>query len=327
MSIYKNTAGQTLRVFAFVQATGDPVLNDAANITCDWAIDGGAPAPLTDTNPVEVQGGYYLFDLTQAETNGDELDPYPVSSTPGVRVIVTGFVRATRPIGGSSGGGGSGSVYSPYTSLARWPVGPGPITGSNILVDRLPFGASPKVWPVSSLTLKDHVQIDHSEDDALLDEYLAAATEDAENRGNVALIRQSRIQTIGWDLIFSGLSNTHICLSVNPVLSVTAVKYIDPEGNEASLSVTNYRLLPDRESLYFFGELPALIDGPGSMWIEYEAGYGDTPATVPSAWRSIVSQLAFRKYDYRGGDTGPSNDSFERMLDRMIVAAGGSRRG
>lgn len=201
------------------------------------------------------------------------------------------------------------------------------ITGQNILVDRLTYDSASKVWPVDTTTLKNHIQLDHSSDDALVAEYLAAATEDAENRGNVALIRQKRLQTIGWDLIYAGLSETYISLSVGPVISVTAVKYLDADGATATMPTANYRMLPDKSDLYFFGTLPEIYDGPGSVWVDYEAGYGDTYADVPAAWRSIVSQLAFRKYDYRGGDSGPSNDSFERMIDRMIVAAGGSRRG
>lgn len=204
------------------------------------------------------------------------------------------------------------------------------ITGDNILVDRLNYGSSTKVWPVDAAMLSSHLQLDHHEDDSLvfnIGGYLPSATADCENRANKALIRQQRIQTIGWDFIFCGLSGVQVCISVGPVISITAVKYLDIDGVEQTLPTTNYRLLPDRENIYFYGDLPQHADGPGTVWIEYEAGYGDTADEVPSEWQSIVCQLAFRKYDLRGGDGGTSNDSFERMVDRMIVVAGGSRRG
>jgi uncharacterized phiE125 gp8 family phage protein len=204
------------------------------------------------------------------------------------------------------------------------------ITGDNILVDRLPFGSSPKVLPVTSELIAAHLQLDNHEDDSLVFDiggHVPAATAECENRANKALIRQSRLQTVGWDLIYAGLSGKQICLSVSPVISVTAVKYLDIDGVEQTMPTANYRMLPDKENLYFQGTLPDLYDGPGTVWVEYEAGYGDTPAEVPSEWQSIVCQLAFRKYDLRGGDSGGSNDSFERMVDRMIVIAGGSRRG
>lgn len=206
----------------------------------------------------------------------------------------------------------------------------GIVTGQCLLVDRLNFGSATKIWPVDQSALSNHLQLDHHEDDSLVFDiggYLAAATADCENRANVSLIRSKRRQTIDWADIYAGLSGQQILLNFGPVISVTTVKYLDADGAEQAMGSANYRLLPDGCTLYFQGTLPDLYEGPGTVWVEYEAGYGDTPAEVPSEWQSIVSQLAFRKYDLRGGDGGGSNDSFERMIDRMIVIAGGSRRG
>lgn len=83
----KNTAGQKWRVFAFTLSTGAPVTGDAANITAKLSIDYGAATALGDLHPTETEDGFYLFDLTQAETNGDSLDIYPESSSSGVQVI------------------------------------------------------------------------------------------------------------------------------------------------------------------------------------------------------------------------------------------------
>ena len=83
----KNTAGQKWRVFAFNRNTGEPVTGDASNITATIAIDHGSATALDDTNPTEIEDGYYLFDLTRAETNGGVLDLYPQSSTSDVQVV------------------------------------------------------------------------------------------------------------------------------------------------------------------------------------------------------------------------------------------------
>lgn len=82
----KNTATKW-RVFAFDRTDGTPVTSDAANITAKIAIDHGTPTAITDTNPTETEDGYYLFDLTAAETNGQTLSIYPESSTADVQVI------------------------------------------------------------------------------------------------------------------------------------------------------------------------------------------------------------------------------------------------
>ncbi len=94
--MFKNTAGQTLRVFAFNTVTSAPVTGDAANITCKVAIDGGSAAALADVNPAETEDGYYLFSISQSETNGDTLDFYPESSSSNIQVIVPNFDRHTR---------------------------------------------------------------------------------------------------------------------------------------------------------------------------------------------------------------------------------------
>ena len=84
--MYRNTAG-TLKVFAFNRINNAPVVGGAAQITCRVSINGGARAALADTNPTETEDGYYLFDITAAETNGITADFYPESSTSNVQVI------------------------------------------------------------------------------------------------------------------------------------------------------------------------------------------------------------------------------------------------
>lgn len=83
----KNTASQKWRVFAFDRTDNTPVTGDAANITAKISKDHAAAAAITDTNPTEVEDGFYDFDLSQAETNGNVLHILPESSTSNVQVI------------------------------------------------------------------------------------------------------------------------------------------------------------------------------------------------------------------------------------------------
>lgn len=84
--MYRNTAG-TLKVFAFNRTNNAPVVGNAAQITCRVSLDGGSRVALADTNPTESEDGYYLFDVTAAETNGVTADFYPESATANVQVI------------------------------------------------------------------------------------------------------------------------------------------------------------------------------------------------------------------------------------------------
>lgn len=93
----KNTAGQKWYVFAFDRTTSSPVTGDALNITAKVSIDYGAATALGDLNPAEVEDGYYMFDLTQAETNGDHIAILPESTTPNVVVIGAPATQQTVP--------------------------------------------------------------------------------------------------------------------------------------------------------------------------------------------------------------------------------------
>lgn len=85
MGLYKNIASQKVGVFAWDTAADAPKTGDAANITAQITKDFGTPAATDDVNPTELDPtdhpGVYYFNLTQAETNADNLIISAVSST------------------------------------------------------------------------------------------------------------------------------------------------------------------------------------------------------------------------------------------------------
>ena len=95
----KNVAGQKIRVFAFDTTDNSAVTGDADNITIKVSNDWAALVALTDVNPTEVEDGYYVFDVTQAESNYDNIDVYPESSTANVQVIGTPATIVTTAAG------------------------------------------------------------------------------------------------------------------------------------------------------------------------------------------------------------------------------------
>lgn len=98
----KATAGKWI-VFAFQSDgganPGQPVTGDAANITANIRQDCGAATATNDTNPTELEDGYYYFDITAAETSGDLINLHPVSSTANVLVIGCPAAAYTTPAG------------------------------------------------------------------------------------------------------------------------------------------------------------------------------------------------------------------------------------
>ena len=97
----KNVAGKWI-VFAFGLPAhanpNQPITGAAANITANIRIDGGAANAIDDLNPTELEGGYYVFDITAVESNGNLLLLAPVSATANVQVIaVPGALYTTPP--------------------------------------------------------------------------------------------------------------------------------------------------------------------------------------------------------------------------------------
>jgi hypothetical protein len=82
----KNVAGQKWVVYAWDTTTLAPKTGDASNITANLRIDGGGANAVDDTNPSELEDGYYVFDISQAESNGDMLLICPASSTANIQV-------------------------------------------------------------------------------------------------------------------------------------------------------------------------------------------------------------------------------------------------
>ena len=85
MALYKNVAGQKTAVLAWDTVADAPETGDAANITSQISLDGGATAPSIDLNPTELDAvdaaGIYVFDIDQTETNCDLFIQYAQSGT------------------------------------------------------------------------------------------------------------------------------------------------------------------------------------------------------------------------------------------------------
>jgi hypothetical protein len=90
MGLYRNVASQKVAVYAHDIAADAAKTGDAANITAQISKDFAAAAATNDTNPTELDAadhpGIYVFDLTQAETEADNLIISAVSSTASIKL-------------------------------------------------------------------------------------------------------------------------------------------------------------------------------------------------------------------------------------------------
>lgn len=97
--MFKNVASQKIALFAFDTTTGAAKTGDSANLTAYVSKDSGTVTILGDTSATEMDStnakGWYLFDLTQAETNADILLFTAKSSTANIAIV--GQYMATLP--------------------------------------------------------------------------------------------------------------------------------------------------------------------------------------------------------------------------------------
>lgn len=97
--MFKNVSGQNVALFALDTATGTPKTGDAANITPYLSKDGGSVTALTDSSATEMSStnapGWYLFDVSQTESNADNLLFTGKSTT--ADVVILGKEYCTAP--------------------------------------------------------------------------------------------------------------------------------------------------------------------------------------------------------------------------------------
>lgn len=161
----KNTASQKWRVFAFDRTDNTPKTGDAANITAKISLDFGAAGATDDTNPTEIEDGYYEFTLTQAETNANDLLLLPESATSNIQVIGCPPRIATTPAAwgddviqtGDSfariGATGSGlTTLATAAALAAAQTDLDTITDTGVTAVALTTAAITDVWSTDTLT-------------------------------------------------------------------------------------------------------------------------------------------------------------------------------
>lgn len=149
--------------------------------------------------------------------------------------------------------------------------------------------------------LKSHVRVDFDDDDALLLTYLQAATATFEQRTRRLLSRQTKTIQLGdWGRlspdprvrrfygtpIDSPYSRPGVPLPFPPLESVTSVTYYDGDGNQQTLSSSNYAIDTTRPVpiLRFVDSLPDLDPNRSDrIIITYVCGWATPPADVVRA--------------------------------------------
>jgi len=159
----------------------------------------------------------------------------------------------------------------------------------------------PPSGPVTLEAAKIFLRVDHVEEDTLIAELIDTASRQIEERCGLSLITRPQRLT-------KRANGTGAYLNRYPIQSVEAVTCDeDPVTFEANLRAR-----------------PVLIrfSGDGDVSVDFTAGYGDTPADIPTPLRQGVLLLIAHLYEHRGSENPPP---FPMMVDALIQPYRGVR--
>ena len=135
------------------------------------------------------------------------------------------------------------------------------------------------VLPLERDTVKEHLNIaltDGSQDDKL-DMLIVAAKERLERDIDRVIMSCSFRMT-------GPCFGNRVRIDMQPVTSVTSVRYIDADGAEQTLDSADYRWLSDRREIWpaIGSTFPDTYSGlPDAVTVEYTVGYGNDAGCIP----------------------------------------------
>lgn len=154
----------------------------------------------------------------------------------------------------------------------------------------------PKEEPVSLKAAKLHVKQEESADDALITRFIRAA------RMNAEAITGRQFITATWEQRLDCFP-TWFELIKPPLIDITHIKYIDTDGNEATVDSNTY-------TVDTFRTLGRVVLNSGESWpsvksvinavrIQWTAGYGDKAANVPEDIKAAITLIIGHLYEHR----------------------------
>ena len=156
--------------------------------------------------------------------------------------------------------------------------------------------------PVTLEEAKQHLRVEVAADDALIAALLLAAREWVEGQTGQALVTQ----TIDWFISYDW--HYPLRLPINPVQSVTSVKYLDDDGVQQTLATDQYRVMAHKSDSYIepaYGVTwPSVYPVGDAIEVRFVVGHIDdtvSPPTVavPFSLRTAVLLLTAHFYENR----------------------------
>lgn len=142
--------------------------------------------------------------------------------------------------------------------------------------------------PVVTLSeAKAHLRVRHSDEDALIEAYISAAT--AHIDGPDGWLGRA----LGDQVLEAYADFFRDCMRLpfGPVIEVVSVKYLAGTGDEVTVLPTEYELRGWLLGAAFGKRWPSVLSHPEAVRIQYRAGYADLPPPIRAAILLMVGDL------------------------------------
>lgn len=155
-----------------------------------------------------------------------------------------------------------------------------------------------QVWSLANL--KKHLEVEHDEDDALIEGFGETA---AEMLGGLDTIYQRAWLQSGWRDFWPDFSRGPV-LRLAPVELIQRITYINTAGTEMLINPLAYYLVPDVMGGRVCWSDAYAVPGdcarrPDAVRIDYLAGYGSQTEDAPARVRQAVRMLVGHWYRHR----------------------------
>jgi uncharacterized phiE125 gp8 family phage protein len=183
----------------------------------------------------------------------------------------------------------------------------------------LPEVITPPAVPAVTLAdAKAHLRVIRTDEDALITAYIAVATEFCERYTNQQLITATLKYTVdGFPLDRSAIE-----IPRPPLQSVEKIEYTDDDGDEQELDTDDYTVITSSvrgRVIPSHGKSWPRANRQASVRITYKAGFGDTPATVPTMMRHSILLMVYNLFDQRAPViTGSISKELEHSLTSLL---------
>lgn len=162
--------------------------------------------------------------------------------------------------------------------------------------------------PITATELKNHLRVDHTDEDTMISSMITAARRMAEEYCMRTFI------TSTWKMYMDDFpENEEIRLPMGKVISVVGVDYAVSATHDTEWSNSNYytALETNIGRIVPINEFPDTDDKiPNGVEVEYTAGYGANASDVPQDIKNAILIIASDLYEHR--------ESFEATKTRPV---------